>query len=480
MGQNLEYPMAFAKAAWAAKRAAPLRLDLKWALTLRVIAIAIACFLAAAAFAFYSTAQEVGAANQTVADLVARQLQTQLFRIEANLEGPGQFPDWEPVIGYVQGAGQCVHFIKPDGSRRSSCIGVTGDGRWMPGWFSSLSAWTGIARADVARPVSSRGKTYGTLLVQMEPAIVLALIWKDISGLLGLTALLVGMTCILQYMAISRSLQPTGEILVGLDRLAQGDLSCRLPDFRLIELQRISEVFNALAASLERTTRERSALAAQLVNGHEQERHHLARELHDELAQTLSAMNATAASIKLTAESQCPALVAEAHGLSLMTMVVMRSLRSTLQALRPPEIDDLGLEACLEALISNHERGTGGKLKIALDLDGDLKGLPPTTAAHLYRIVQEGLTNIRKHANASRAYVALSYQPASGRQWLSLTIEDDGPGSIQCGAATEGGLGLIGMRERAMALGGQLEVVRQGRSFKLQAFIPLIAAENAP
>jgi signal transduction histidine kinase len=221
-------------------------------------------------------------------------------------------------------------------------------------------------------------------------------------------------------------------------------------------------------------------LAAQLVNGQEQERHHLARELHDELAQTLSAMNATAASIKLTAESQCPALVAEAHGLSLMTMVVMRSLRSTLQALRPPEIDDLGLEACLEALISNHERGTGGKLKIALDLDGDLKGLPPTTAAHLYRIVQEGLTNIRKHANASRAYVALSYQPASGRQWLSLTIEDDGPGSIQRDAAAEGGLGLIGMRERAMALGGQLEVVRQGRSFKLQAFIPLIAAENAP
>jgi two-component system, NarL family, sensor histidine kinase UhpB len=472
--------MISAKPAWRVQRAVPPRLDLKSALTLRVIAVASACFLAAAGFAFYSTAREVSAGNANVADLVARQLQVQLFRIEANLEAPGQFPDWEPVIGYVQSAGQCVHFIKPDGSRRSSCMGVSGNTHRPPAWFSHLSGWAGIARTDIVRPVSSRGKTHGSLLVQMEPAVVLAMIWTDISGLLGLTALLVCLTCLLQYVAISRALQPTGDILAGLDRLARGDLSCRLPDFRLIELQRISEVFNDLAINLERTTRERSALAGRLVNGREQERQHLARELHDELAQTLSAMNATAASIKLTAASQCPALASEADNLSLMTMTVMRSLRSTLQALRPPEIDDLGLEVCLRALVSDHERRTGGKLKIKLDLDADLKGLPATATAHLYRIVQEGLTNVSKHANASRANVALGFQAISGRQWLSLTIEDDGSGPIDHGIAAEGGFGLIGMRERAMALGGQLDVIQGCRSFKLQAVIPLMAAGNAP
>jgi two-component system, NarL family, sensor histidine kinase UhpB len=471
--------MAIAKAAQAARRAASPRLDLKWTLTLRVIAVAVACFLAAAAYAFYSTAREVRNGNATAADLVARQLELQLFRIEANLEPPTQFPDWEPVIGHVQSAGQCVHFIKPDGNRRSSCIGVGGNVRPLPAWFSHLGGWAGIADADVARPVSSRAKIYGTLLVQMEPAVVLAMIWRDISGLLGLTALLVALTCLLQYLAISRSLQPTGEILAGLDRLARGDLSCRLPDFRLIELQRISEVFNDLAASLERTTGERSALAARLVDGQEQERRHLARELHDELAQTLSAMNATAASIKLTAASQCPALVAEANSLSLMTTTVMRSLRSTMRSLRPPEIDDFGLEACLRSLIGHHEQMTGGKLKIGLTLDAGLKALPPTTAAHLYRIVQEGLTNVSKHANASRANIALSFQAVAGRQWLSLTIEDDGSGSVNHDIAPEGGLGLIGMRERAMALGGQLDVIQAGSGFKLQAAIPVMAAENA-
>jgi signal transduction histidine kinase len=163
-----------------------------------------------------------------------------------------------------------------------------------------------------------------------------------------------------------------------------------------------------------------------------------------------------------------------------MTMTVMRSLRSTLQALRPPEIDDLGLEVCLRALVSDHERRTGGKLKIKLDLDADLKGLPATATAHLYRIVQEGLTNVSKHANASRANVALGFQAISGRQWLSLTIEDDGSGPIDHGIAAEGGFGLIGMRERAMALGGQLDVIQGCRSFKLQAVIPLMAAGNAP
>jgi two-component system, NarL family, sensor histidine kinase UhpB len=480
MGQTWNTPMSSAKPARAALGAAAPRLDLKSALTLRVIVVASACFLAAAAFAVYSTAREVRAGNANVADLVARQLQVQLFRIEANLEAPEQFPDWEPVIGYVQSAGQCIHFIRPDGSRRSGCTGASGNIGWLPDWLSDLSGWTGIARADVTRPISARGKIYGHLLVQMEPAVVLAMIWKDVSGLLGLTALLVCLTCLLQYVAIRRALQPTDDILAGLDRLAHGDLSCRLPDFRLIELQRISEVFNDLAVSLERTTRERSALAGRLVNGQEQERQHLARELHDELAQTLSAMNATAASIKLTAENECPALVAEAHKLSLLTMTVMRSLRTTLRALRPPEIDDLGLEACLRTLVSDHERRSGGTVKIALDLGADLKGLPPTTTAHLYRIVQEGLTNVSKHANASRANIALGFQAISGRQWLSLTIEDDGSGSTDHGATAESGLGLIGMKERAMALGGQLDIISGDRSFKLQAVIPIAPVGNAP
>ena len=252
--------------------------------------------------------------------------------------------------------------------------------------------------------------------------------------------------------------------------------------FGLVELQRISEIFNTLAASLDRTTRERTALAARLVDGQEQERRHLARELHDELAQSLSAISAAAASIRATAETECPALVPEANNLSKTSMAMMKSLRATLQTLRPPEIDDFGLAASLTALAREQERRTGGDLKILLQVDGDLHGLPPTVASHVYRIVQEGLTNISKHANASQARVAFGIRPDKSdatpqRRWLALTIEDDGCGAVDRSRGAEGnGLGLIGMHERVMALGGQLDVNDLGgRGFKLHAMIPFEA-----
>jgi signal transduction histidine kinase len=120
-------------------------------------------------------------------------------------------------------------------------------------------------------------------------------------------------------------------------------------------------------------------------------------------------------------------------------------------------------------------------------MDGGLDTLPPMAAAHVYRIVQEGLTNIGKHARASRARVALDLDPAlpahsaPQRRWLALTIENDGCGAVDNGATERGGrLGLIGMRERAMALGGQLDVMPLHGGFKLRVVIPFETAETLP
>ena len=462
-------------------------LDLKWSLTLRVTAVALICFLVAASLALFGSYRDVRRVNENVADIVARQLQVQLFLIDTKIDVSARFPDWDAVGALVQSAGQCIQYVKPDSSiGRSSCVGFNRDSSIPPAWFSALGRWLLAGRVDATRPISYHGKSSGALRVTTEPAAVVAAIWKDVSGLLGLTAMVVIAICVLQFVAIGRALRPTKDILAGLDRLTHGDLSCRLPNFRLIELQRISTVFNTLAASLDRTTRERTALAARLVDAQEQERRHLARELHDELAQSLSAMSAGAASIKATAEAECPSLVPEASNLAQTSMSLMRSLRTTLQTLRPPEIDDFGLAASLSALAREQEQRAAGKLTIALAIDGDLQGLPPTSASHVYRIVQEGITNIGKHANASLARVDLGFRPessepaASRRRWLELTIEDDGYGAHdrrQGTAGAEGdGFGLIGMRERVMALGGQLDVIdRDGRGFKLHAMIPFEA-----
>jgi two-component system, NarL family, sensor histidine kinase UhpB len=485
--------MAIATASLARRIVTSGNVDLKTSLAIRVVAVALLCFLVTAALALFGTYRDVRQANERLVDIISRQLQVQFFRIDASLEAPARFPNLEPAIDGVLGAGQCIRFIKPDGSLgRSNCIGVNQSDAAPPAWFLALSAGVLASHADVERAVVYRGKTYGTLLVTTGTETVLASLWKDVSGMLGLTALLIAAICALQYVAIGRALRPTRDILAGLDRLSHGDLSCRLPSFRLIELQRISEVFNALAENLDRTTRERTALAGRLVDQQERERSHLARELHDELAQTLSAISAAAASIRTTAETECPALVAEASQLSGLSMAMMKSLRATLQDLRPPEINDFGLAASLHSLAKSQERLAGGKLRIQLKVDDDLQGLPSTAASHIYRIVQEGLTNIGKHANASRASVALDFRPETpdqampGRRWLALTIEDDGCGGDHGTAAdgegesngkgaegNGGGLGLIGMRERAAALGGQLNVVQLDHGFRLQAMIPI-------
>jgi len=485
--------MATATALLARKIATSENVDLKTSLALRGVAVALLCFFVAAALALFGTYRDVRQANERLADIIDRQLQIQFYRIDAGLDALARFPNLEPVVDGVLGAGQCIRFLKPDGSLgRSSCVGVHRGDMEPPAWFVSLGGRLLATPADATRPVSHRGKTYGTLLVTTETEAVLASLWKDVSGMLGLTALLIAAICALQYVAIGRALRPTRDILAGLDRLSRGDLSARLPSFRLIELQRISEVFNALAENLDRTTRERTALAGKLVDQQERERSHLARELHDELAQTLSAISAAAASIRTTAETECPALVSEAAQLSGLSMAMMKSLRATLQDLRPPEINDFGLAASLLSLAKSQERLAGGKLRIQLKVDDDLQDVPSTAASHIYRIVQEGLTNIGKHANASRASVALDFRPEApdqampGRRWLALTIEDDGCGrsdhgtavegegeSNGKGAGSEGGLGLIGMRERAAALGGQLNVVQLDHGFRLQAMIPI-------
>ena len=459
-------------------------LDLKSSLTLRVVAVALFCFLIAAALALFGTYRNVRQLNEHVADVLVRQLQMQLSRIETSRDVAARFPDLDPVTEVLQSAGQCVQYVKSDGSiARSSCIGFNRAVGKPPDWFAALCDLIPAARADVARPISYRGRSYGDVVVTIESAAIAAAIWKEVSGLLGLTGLVIGALCILQYGAISRALRPTKDILAGLDRLARGDLSCRLPNFRLIELQRISEVFNKLAASLDRTTREKTELAAKLVDNQEQERLDLARDLHDEFAQSLSAMSAVAAAIKATAETECPALVPEANNLSQTSIAMMRSLRTTLRNLRPPEIDDFGLATSLATLARDQERLANGQLKISLEMDDDLRVLPRTAASHVYRIVQEGLTNINKHAHAGHARVALSFGPEDGeqttpqRRWLALTIEDDGSRAVGSGIAAEGGgLGLIGIRERVMALGGTLDVVDLGdKGFRIHAMIPFEA-----
>ena len=123
----------------------------------------------------FGTYRDVRNVNAHAADIFVRQLQIQLSRIESGIGVAPRFPDFDLVSEVLQSAGQCVQYVKSDGSiARSSCIGFNRDTGKPPAWFDTLWDWIPPVRADVARPVSYHDKSYGTVTVTIERAAILA------------------------------------------------------------------------------------------------------------------------------------------------------------------------------------------------------------------------------------------------------------------------------------------------------------------
>jgi two-component system, NarL family, sensor histidine kinase UhpB len=159
----------------------------------------------------------------------------------------------------------------------------------------------------------------------------------------------------------------------------------------------------------------------------------------------------------------------------------MKGLRRTVQELRLQEIDDLGLLMSLEGLIADHNRRGYGKTQFLLEAHGDVNALPIAITGHIFHIVQEGLTNAVKHAQAAnvRAVVRIDLTGGASRPGgaglVEATVEDDGAGLANEIRREAGfGLGLIGIRERTLALGGEMNVVsRPEKGLILSVTIPI-------
>ena len=190
-------------------------------------------------------------------------------------------------------------------------------------------------------------------------------------------------------------------------------------------------------------------LARQLIAVQENERRALARELHDELGQSCNAIRVEAAYIQRASDPREIHAAAARAGASAESLY--QHVRSLLRQLRPAELDELGLVAALQALCESWEERSG--VACLFFHDGSFDTLDETTATTLYRVAQEGLTNVMRHAQAAQVRIALQ-RGAAGE--LQLRVEDDGRGFEP--QQRSRGLGLLGASERAAALGGSLQI----------------------
>lgn len=318
----------------------------------------------------------------------------------------------------------------------------------------ALFGWLLPSQADAAvRRIELAGGDGAALLIRAEPLSELREILRDAARLLGLLLLFAAGTVLAAWHAADRALRPVRALEDSLARLARGDTQTALPSFQLKEFRRIAGAIERLADSLAQSRAAERRLGRCLMEVQETERRELARELHDEFGQSLTAIGAAAAFVERHAAAAEPAQLAEcARDIRGESGRMSAQVRGLLRQLRPHGLEGLGMLDALRELIAGwHQRLPGVALEVALP--ARLPALSAEAGLALYRTVQEALTNVLRHAAASRVDIAL----AADGNGLLLRVADDG-----CGRAAEvmrrAGGGLLGMRERAAMAGGEFRL----------------------
>lgn len=346
-------------------------------------------------------------------------------------------------------------------------------GRSAPDWFATV-----MAPDFPAQRLQAAGLT---LVLTPDASRAVLDAWDDLRSIAAGAAALLLLIFVATRLALAHSMRPLSLVMAALDAMGGGSFTTRLPQFRSRELARLAQAFNGMAdrlhAAIEENVRldvERE-LAQQRQTLLAQERRDIARELHDELAQGITAVRALAGAICQRTDGDSPTDAGElggyARGIVDVSGEMQRGVRAILQRLAPKS--GSGLEATLHEALAGWRR-QHPEIALRSDVEFGAEALSDALAFAVLRIVQEGLTNVARHAGADR--VELAVRRSGG--WLRLRLADNGRGEAQ--AATAGcGLGLRGMAERVAGLGGFIDIERPaGGGFVLHAALPEPAAKR--
>jgi two-component system sensor histidine kinase UhpB len=332
-------------------------------------------------------------------------------------------------------------YISPESTFKSDIV--------PPEWFVKLVA---PQKETVMRRIR-----YGTLMITSSPAGSVREAWSGFRQLMEIGAVFFLLLNVMVYALLSHALRPVKHILAAINRVEQGDLTTRLPSFKLPDFDKIGHSLNRMVASLdaERQLEENRQLTHLIQKHIEDERRSLARELHDELGQYVTAIKTFAVAIANKTKEKAPEIEGNAQTIVAAANHIYDGMHNIIRQLRPGALDNLGLVETLRDMVYGYQQQQP-HLAIALSVSGDLAQLGENININVYRIVQEAINNAIKHAKATRIEVTLS---ATDSGALVLTIADDGVGMNVAEVDQTNHFGLLGMRERIQGLHGQFTVV---------------------
>lgn len=453
-------------------------------LVLQLVGITLVCLALTAGWVMVEAHRAIETEATTSAERVAHELENLywraiLWRGSMRRDNILPRPEWESLATLkLISPGVCVSYGPAGDAPRTLCSQLEGVGAAAPAWFSTAYQRLFGPHAAILRPLTVRQPETGAIVVRADPDAAIRQAWRQISIIVSVAASMALCICALAAAAIVHALAPTRAIVEGLRQLERGNYDSRLNSIRKGEFGLIARAVNDLAERLAQTTAERAALTKRLFEVQEEERRALARDLHDEFGQCLTATLAFAGSIETAATGIDPGVTEDARAIARVAKRMMTTLRDALARLRSQDLEELGLEACLVQLAAGWNAKAERAAVVHLRLLGDLAGLPQAMSTSLYRIAQECLTNAMRHGDSKNVYLSVE-RAASPDGLVALTVEDDGGGDASRLAAASGH-GILGIRERIAAFGGSLSISDAARGVRVVARLPLIPVAPTP
>jgi two-component system sensor histidine kinase UhpB len=336
----------------------------------------------------------------------------------------------------------------------------TGPGR-VPKWFVELLGMPPIAASF---PVMIEGAHVGDIVFSPDTSADVFEKWIGFLAIAFSGFALMLLTGIISYFTVGAALGPLRDLGAGLTRMRNGNYGELIPDSGPPEVRKSCEEANELARTLSQLSQDNRILLRKIVSLQDDERRDLARELHDELGPLLFGIRANTVALLETPPQDKEQLDASAQGVMQSVEALQQANRRILDRLRPLYIHELGLEKSIQTLLRN-ARSQAPELKLTAMIADGLADIDGILAQTVYRVIQEGVTNVLRHARAGSANVHAAIE----RQQLVVEISDDGAGFP---ADNVFGRGLTGMHERVRALNGTLELLREGRRTYVRCRLP--------
>ena len=356
----------------------------------------------------------------------------------------------------VLGTSEAVHFRRAGtGPAPFAQPGVRIPLGRVPHWFVDLMAMPDI---DAAFPVTIKDKQVGEIVFSPDISAEIYEKWIGFLALVFSAIVLMLLTGGLAHVTAGstiKSLQKLGE---GLTRMRTGHYEWPIQPSGPPEIRKGAEEANELARTLGRLSQDNRSLLRKIVSLQDDERQDIARELHDELGPLLFGIRANTVALTESLPPDSAALEASAQGILQSVEALQYANRRILDRLRPLYIQELGLERSIQTLVQN-ARAQAPEIKLSARIDPGLNEIDGLLSQTVYRVIQEAVTNVLRHANARSIEVTATLQERE----LTVEVSDDGIGFA---ADQVFGRGLTGMQERVRALSGTLELLREaGRSW---------------